>query len=312
MKKILTALMPLFMVFSMTACGNAGRAQDQPMDQPSAAESASPEENASLEENTSPEEDTSAEEVNDLELSDMVVKITSEELTATFQLYDTAAADEFYEQLPLTLELSNFRDAQWMFYPPEKLNVTDKEAYHDGKKGELSYYEPWGDVFMLYEDFYAGDNMHRLGIGLTGIDDIAAMSGNVVIEKEETTQSQSTAEETAMQVQVEANGNTIVFELNDSQAAQELYNQLPLTVQVENYSSDEKIFYPPEELDVSETPLANGVVGTLAYYAPWGDVVMFYGDFGSASGLYELGHAVSGSEFIETMSGTIEITKSIS
>ena len=297
---MLTTLMSLLMVFSMTACGNAETSQDQPTDQPSAAES------------TSPEENESVEEVNDLELSDMVVKITSEELTATFQLYDTAAADEFYEQLPLTLELSNFRDAQWMFYPPEKLNVTDKEAYHDGKKGELSYYDPWGDVFMLYEDFYAGDNMHRLGIGLTGIDDIAAMSGNVVIEKEETTQNQSTAEETVMRVQVEADGNTTVFELNDSQAAQELYNQLPLTVQVENYSSDEKIFYPPEELDVSDAPGANGVVGTLAYYAPWGDVVMFYGDFGSASGLYELGHAVSGSEFIETMSGTIEITKSAS
>lgn len=297
MKKMFITMISLLMVLSMTACGNAGTSQVQQADQPPAVES------------TSSEENTSAEEVNSLELSDMVVRITSEELTATYQLYDTTAAAEFYDQLPLTLELSNFRDAQWMFYPPERLNVTDKEAYHDGKKGELSYYEPWSDVFMLYEDFYAGDNMHRLGIGLTGIDDIAAMSGNMVIEKEETAQSQTPEDETAMQVQVEANGNTIVFALNDSQAAQELYDQLPLTIEVENYSSDEKIFYPPEKLDVSGAPLADGVVGTLAYYAPWGDVVMFYDNFGSASGLYELGHAVSGSEFIETMSGTIEITK---
>lgn len=34
---------------------------------------------------------------------------------------------------------------------------------------------------------------------------------------------------------------------------------------------------------------------------------MFYEDFGSASGLYELGQAISGSEYIEDMSGTIEI-----
>jgi hypothetical protein len=51
-----------------------------------------------------------------------------------------------------------------------------------GKKGELSYYAPWGDVFMLYKDFYAGDEMHRLGVGISGIEDIEPMSGTVLIE----------------------------------------------------------------------------------------------------------------------------------
>ena len=119
-----------------------------------------------------------------LSLSNMQIRISSREHTAIFLLYDTVAAKQFYAQLPLQLELSNFRDAQWMFYPPEKLSVTADEAYHDGKKGELSYYQPWGDVFMLYKDFYAGDEMHRLGIGLSGIEDIAEMSGQVFIEKQ--------------------------------------------------------------------------------------------------------------------------------
>lgn len=34
---------------------------------------------------------------------------------------------------------------------------------------------------------------------------------------------------------------------------------------------------------------------------------MFYGNFSSAGRLYELGQAVSGSEYIEKMSGTIQI-----
>lgn len=82
-------------------------------------------------------------------LSDLQVKVTSRGYTATFQLYDTAAAKTFYDQLPLHLDLTNFRDAQWMFYPPEKLTVTSREAYHDGKKGELSYYAPWICVHAL-------------------------------------------------------------------------------------------------------------------------------------------------------------------
>lgn len=238
-------------------------------------------------------------------LSDRIIRITSQGSTATFQLYDTVAAKELYEQLPLELDLTNFRDAQWMFYPPQKLNVTDHETYHDGKKGELSYYEPWGDVFMLYEDFYAGDEMHRLGVCLIGIDEIAHMSGNVRIEKDELI----LEEDTKMQISIQANENTIVFELNDSPAAKALYAQLPLTIEVEDYSNDEKIFYPPKKLDTANTPMADAELGTLAYYAPWGDVVMFYDSFGSASGLYELGHVVSGSEHISNMSGTIEITE---
>jgi len=112
-----------------------------------------------------------------------------------------------------------------------------------------------------------------------------------------------------MQICIQVNVNTTVFELNKSQAAKELYEQLPLTVSVENYGNDEKIFYPPKKLNTTNTPLADAQFGTLAYYAPWGDVVMFYGKFGSASGLYELGNAISGSEHIKNISGTIQIKK---
>ena len=113
----------------------------------------------------------------------------------------------------------------------------------------------------------------------------------------------------AIKITVKANGKTTVFELNNSPAARDLYAQLPLSITVENYSNNEKIFYPPKKLNTSDTPKADARVGTLAYYAPWGDVVMFYLDFGSAAGLYELGHAISGSEYIRGMSGTIQIEK---
>lgn len=160
---------------------------------------------------------------------------------------------------------------------------------------------------MLYKDFYAGDEMHRLGVNVTGIEKIAGMSGQARIEKEEPKGSENTA---AMKISVEANGKSTVFELNGSPAARDLYRQLPLAIAVEDYANKEKIFYPPKKLDTADTPQANAREGTLAYYAPWGNVVMFYESFGSASGLYELGKAVSGVENIRRMSGTIQIEKS--
>jgi hypothetical protein len=121
--------------------------------------------------------------------------------------------------------------------------------------------------------------------------------------------SNASEEKTTMKINVKANSNITVFKLNNSPAANELYAQLPLSITVENYSNNEKIFYPPKKLNTTNTPQADARAGTLAYYAPWGDVVMFYGSFGSAAGLYELGHAISGSEYIQGMSGTIQIEK---
>lgn len=101
---------------------------------------------------------------------------------------------------------------------------------------------------------------------------------------------------------------TVTYQLNDSSAASALLAQLPLTLEVDDFSDNEKIFYPPEGLDVAGAPLAeSGEAGTLAYYEPWGDVVMFYGSFSPSGALYELGRAVDGVGAISGLSGAIEV-----
>ncbi len=110
-----------------------------------------------------------------------------------------------------------------------------------------------------------------------------------------------------MQITIHSNTRPVTFALNHSAAAKALVGQLPLNVEVKNYSDNEKIFYPPHKLPTDGTPLADAVEGTLAYYAPWGNVVIFYKDFGKASGLYELGSVVSGREHIRDISGMVEI-----
>ena len=102
----------------------------------------------------------------------------------------------------------------------------------------------------------------------------------------------------AMKIKVASEEYEIVYEL---------YTQLPLTLEVIDFSTNEKTFYPPEALDVSDAPPANARKGTLAYYSPWEDVVMFYDHFGEGSNLYELGKAVSGTEDIEKLAGTITV-----
>lgn len=109
------------------------------------------------------------------------------------------------------------------------------------------------------------------------------------------------------QISVRFGENQILCELNGGSAADSLYEQLPLTIEVEDYSTNEKIFYPPQPLDTGDSPLAQAGAGTLAYYEPWGDVVFFYGDYHENPSLFELGQVISGSEMISGMSGTITV-----
>lgn len=216
--------------------------------------------------------------MTELKMSDMVIRITSGDSSATFQLYDTEAAKGLYRQLPLKLELENFREAQWMFYPPEKLSVTDSEAYHDGKKGELSYYASWGDVFMLYEDFYAGDEMHRLGVCLDGIDNIAEMSGSVQISAEtsentdgnkQTPGTNTDMEENVMKITV--GDTTFTATLADNSSAEALKEMLmegPLTIDMSDYGNMEKVGPIGKNL-----PENNEQITTEA-----GDIILYLGN----------------------------------
>ena len=110
-----------------------------------------------------------------------------------------------------------------------------------------------------------------------------------------------------MKISVSDGKNKIVYELNGSEQSKSLYSQLPLKVQVENYSTNEKIFYPKEKLPLKNGIEGSGDSGTLAYFSPWGNVVLFYGKFSGYPGLFILGKAVSGAENIKNLSGIVSV-----
>ena len=112
-----------------------------------------------------------------------------------------------------------------------------------------------------------------------------------------------------MQLEVKNNGQTFRVALNNSQAAQDFYKQLPLTVDVKNFSDNEKIFYPPQKLKTQDAVVAHATKGTLAYFIPWGNLTFFYKDYAPVSAdLIEIGKVVSGDADLEKLSGKLEIT----
>ncbi len=111
-------------------------------------------------------------------------------------------------------------------------------------------------------------------------------------------------------IKVTDGNHNVTFELNETSAAQSLYNMLPTTREVQNYSTNEKIFYPETAISYSSDCIEGACpAGTLALFSPWGNVVMYYGAASKYTGLYILGNAVEGADQISELTGNITVSK---
>lgn len=88
--------------------------------------------------------------------------------------------------------------------------------------------------------------------------------------------------------------------LDNNQAAKEFLSLLPITLTLTDYANTEKVSALPKRFSTKGTPPGyDPSVGDITYYAPWGNLAIFYRDFGYARGLVRLG----------TIEGNIEILK---
>ncbi len=98
-----------------------------------------------------------------------------------------------------------------------------------------------------------------------------------------------------MKIDVDVEGTTITATLDDSPATRDFALLLPLTLTLEDYNSTEKISNLPRRLSTQGAPAGiDPSPGDITYYAPWGNLAIFYKDFGYSRGLVKLGAIITG------------------
>lgn len=97
---------------------------------------------------------------------------------------------------------------------------------------------------------------------------------------------------TPMEIRVTIDGRPVDATLNDSPTARDLGSLLPLTLDLKDFHGTERIADPPRKLTTENAPEPQAPkTGDLTYYAPWGNLAIFYKDGPSASeDLLVLGH----------------------
>lgn len=93
-----------------------------------------------------------------------------------------------------------------------------------------------------------------------------------------------------MNIKIVVEGQELTASLTDNEAARAFWAMLPLTVTLEDYAGTEKVCGLSKRLSSGGAPAGhNPEIGDITYYAPWGNLALFYRDFGYAEGLIKLG-----------------------
>ena len=115
--------------------------------------------------------------------------------------------------------------------------------------------------------------------------------------------------ESHMKIRLSAGNTVLTATMLDNETSRDLMSLLPLTVTFKDYAGTEKITYLPRRLSSKGAPKGtNPSVGDIAYYAPWGNIAIFYQDFGFSEGLIKLGHIASGIEELADKDADFAVT----
>lgn len=103
-----------------------------------------------------------------------------------------------------------------------------------------------------------------------------------------------------MKIQISADGVVIATgTLDNNDSARDFAALLPLNLLLKDYAATEKIADLPRALSVKGAPTAyKPLAADINYYAPWGNLAVFYKNGHLSSGLVRLGRIESGMDAI--------------
>ena len=100
-----------------------------------------------------------------------------------------------------------------------------------------------------------------------------------------------------MKIRLILDGASLTATLDDTEVARDFASLLPLELTLTDYASTEKISDLPRKLSTEGAPAGTAAApGDIAYYAPWGNLALFYRSFRYSAGLVRLGRIDTGGD----------------
>jgi len=102
--------------------------------------------------------------------------------------------------------------------------------------------------------------------------------------------SSSAPQEAGTAIRITIDGHTLTATVWDNPAGRDLVERLPVTLTFEDLNGVEKIAPLDDPLTMDQMPEGDDPeIGDLGYYAPWSNIVLYYGDVSYWNGIARIG-----------------------
>ncbi len=93
---------------------------------------------------------------------DVNIIMANQTITATLE--DNSAARDFFSRLPLEVTLEDYNNGtEKIFYPDPELNLDDTPRGCAPTAGDITIYEPWGNVAIFCRDWSESNSLIKIG-----------------------------------------------------------------------------------------------------------------------------------------------------
>ena len=99
------------------------------------------------------------------------------------EIFNSQSGKEFLSQLPATLKFEDYNSTEKISYLQSKLSGQGEPEGFTPKRGDISYYMPWGNLAIFYRDFRYSRSLIKIGT-LNDIDKLANMRGSFEVKIE--------------------------------------------------------------------------------------------------------------------------------
>lgn len=91
-------------------------------------------------------------------------------------------------------------------------------------------------------------------------------------------------------IKISVGNQVLTATIYDNSAAHDFLSLLPMKLPLKDYASTEKVSDLPKKLSTKDAPSGSTPSkGDIGYYAPWGNLALYYKDFPYSEGLIILG-----------------------
>lgn len=102
------------------------------------------------------------------------------------KMFDNPTSEDFLTLLPLTLTFEDYAGTEKISHLPRRLSIVDAPLGSKPSVGDFTYYSPWGNLAIFYENFRFSNGLITLGKIDSDIEKLARMKDPFTITIEST------------------------------------------------------------------------------------------------------------------------------